>query len=399
MVDWDRVQELRSKGWDWSDIAKDPKVDFHPDSRAGSPARALRALYHRTGRRAQHAAVQAAPPKRLRKGEAERRWTLTRIGYLGVPVVALWFVLAYAAPSPVGLVVPAIPYLGLVLAGFAFVLIYALWRKTEGPRWSTVYRQTVVGGVVLGLVVGGGIGLAGALIFGCPYLPPPSTLNAYGGSGWATGALSPWQTNGAPVVFYYGSTWCPYCSASSWAIYKALTEYATVGGVYTWHSSLSDVYPGTPEMVLAGATLAPRNGHGPAVDFQVAEDTSNVEGTLPGTASCYQQAYVTAYASGIPFLSINGQAVHDGSLVDPGGLTPWNYANGTSGQAYVQNSVVNENNVPWTYVQTQAWWIMAYIAKYLGYNANTVSTLGGTSYYDWSAATLSGVTSDLSSIT
>jgi hypothetical protein len=399
MVDWDRVQELRSKGWDWSDIAKDSKVDFHPDASAGSPGRALRALYHRTGRRAEQAAAQVAPPKRVRKEEAERKWTLTRVGYLAVPVVALWFVLAYAAPSPVGLLVPAIPYLGLALAVVAFVLIYALWRKTEGPRWSAVYRRTVVGGVVLGLVVGGGIGLAGSLIFGCPYLPPSSSLSGYGGSGWSTGPLAAWQDNGAPVVFFYGSTWCPYCSASSWALYKALSDYATVSNVYTSHSSLSDVYAGTPEIVLTSASLGPRNGRGPAVDLQVAEDTSGVDGTLPGTASCYQQAYVTAYASGIPFLAINGQVVHDGTLVDPGGLSPWNYANGTGGQATVKASVLNETGVPWTYVQYQAWWVMAYIAKYLGYNANTVSTLGGSSYYDWSGATLAAVTSDLASIT
>jgi hypothetical protein len=32
MVDWDRVEQLRSKGWDWERIAADPKVGFHPEA-------------------------------------------------------------------------------------------------------------------------------------------------------------------------------------------------------------------------------------------------------------------------------------------------------------------------------------------------------------------------------
>ena len=394
MVDWDRVQELRSKGWDWSDIAKDPKVDFHPDASAGSPARALRALYHRSGRRAQTAG--AAPTKRERKEETERKWTLARVGYLTVPLVGIWFVIAYVAPSPVGLLVPAIPYFALALAVVAFVLIYALWRRTEGPRWSKVYRTTVVGGVVLGVVAAGAIGLAGSLIFGCPYLPPASSLSDAGGSGWSTGSMAAWQDNGVPVVFYYGATWCPYCSASSWALFKALSEFSTVTNAPLDHSALNDVYPGTPEVNLANAQLGPKNGHPAAIDFQVAEDASGVDGTYPGTSSCYQQAYVTAYASGIPFFVINGQIVHAGSLVNPNDLSQWNLATaGAGGQTTVLNSVLNENGQPWTFVQPQAWWIMAFIAKDLGYTATTVNTIGGSSYYGWSSATLNGVITDL----
>jgi hypothetical protein len=400
MVDWDRVQELRSKGWDWGDIAKDPKVEFHPDASAGNPGRALRALYHRTGRRAQPSAAQEASPKRARKEETERKWTLTRFGWLFVPLVAVWFALAYAAPSPVGLLVPAIPYLALALAGVALVLIYALWRKTEGPRWSAVYRKTVVSGVVVGLVVAGGVGLIGVLVFGCPYLPPSSSLSNVENSGWKAVPTSAWQTNGMPAVFFYGATWCPFCAASSWAVYKALTDYATVGNVHTTFSAVGDIGGGIPEVVLAGLSITPKNGHGPAVDFQAAEDASGVEGNLPATASCYQSAYVTAYASGVPFYAINGQVVHPGTLVDPYCLTPWNHANGTGGPTTVLNDVNSETaGTPWTCVQAQAWWVMAFIAKYLGYNVNTVSTLGGSSDYGWSSATLSQVTNDLSSIT
>ena len=401
MVDWDRVEELRSKGWDWKAIAADPKVQFHPDASAGEPGRALRALYHRSGRRERHAVEENRRPRRLSKEETERRWTLTRVGYLAVPLVGVWFGLAFVAPSPVGLLVPAIPYLALGLAAVAFVLIYALWRRTEGRRWTTVYRTTVIGGVVLGLVVSGGIGLAYSLIFGCPYLPPASSLTADGGSGWSTGPLPSWTSGGSPVVFFYGATWCPYCSASSWAIYKALSGYGTVSNTPLNHSSLSDIYKGTPEIVLANAQLSSKNGHGPAVAFEAAEDTSGTEGNLPGTASCVQQAYVSAYATGIPFLVIGGTWVHQGTLIDPAGLGPWAYPNmSTNGPSQVKTSVDTESAVtggnPWLVIQNQAWWIMAYIAKDLGYTSTSVSTLSGE--YGWSSTTLSNVQSDLRSL-
>jgi hypothetical protein len=394
MVNWDRVQELHRKGWDWADIAADPKVDFHPDASAGSPSRALRALYHRTGRKVEVAEAAAAESRRPRKEEAERRWTLPRILYLVVPAVGLWFLLAFVAPSPVGILVPAIPYLALVFAGVAIVLLYVLYRHTEGPRWSPALRKTVVYGVVLGIVVAGGIGLVGTLIFGCPYLPPASSLSGAGGPGWNTGALPAWASNGAPVVFFYGATWCPYCSASSWAIYKALSEYGTVSGASLYHSSLTDIYPGTPEVILAGVSLGTKNGHGPGVDFQAAEDTTNVDGSYPGTSSCTQQAYVSSYAGGIPFLVVNGQYVHLGTLIDPANLASWNWSNSgnsLSGASTVQSSVASESGAPWTVVQDQAWWTMAYIARAIG---TPVPTLA--SEYGWSASTTANVENDTS---
>ncbi|HYA11214.1 MAG TPA: DUF929 family protein [Thermoplasmata archaeon] len=397
MVDWDKVQELRSKGWDWGDIAKDPAVDFHPDASAGDPGRALRALYHRSGRRTQKTAAESAAPKRPSKEEAERKWTLTRIGYLAVPTVGIWFLLAYVAPSPVGIIVPAIPYLALVLAGVAFLLIYALWRRTEGRRWTAVYRRTVVVGVVLGIVVAGAIGLAGSVIFGCPYLPPSSSLSTNGASGWESGSIAAWHQNGVPVVFFYGATWCPYCSASSWAVYKALTEFSNVTGVTLDFSAQHDVYPGTPEAVLANAHLGPKKGNGPGAALLVAEDTSGVDGTYPPTASCYEQAYVSAYAAGIPFVVLNGQYVHVGTIVNPASLAPWNSANTSgSGAATVRGDVLNETGAPWSAVQSGTWWIMAYLAKDLGYSSTTVGVL--VTDYGWTTADKTNVVSDLQSL-
>src|SRR5208282_5140699 len=115
----------------------------------------------------------APAPKKKPAKEQQQRWTLVRIGYLAVTVVGIWCLLAFAAPSPVGLLVPAIPYLALALAAVAFLLLYSLWR-TRDRRWSDVMRGTVISGVVLGLIFAGMVGLVGALVFGCPYLPPAS---------------------------------------------------------------------------------------------------------------------------------------------------------------------------------------------------------------------------------
>ncbi len=324
MVDWDRVEQLRSKGWDWDEIADDPKVAFTADAGSGDPGRALRVLYHR--RRSKNP-PKVEPEKKGRKnvGAFESKWTLLRVGYILVPVFAVWFIVAFLAPSPVGLILPAIPYIALGLAVVSFVLIYALFRAEK--RWSKVYRNTVIGGVVLGLVFTGVVGLTGSLAFGCPYLPPSTSLSGQGGPGWAHGSIAAWQDGGKPVVYFFGATWCPYCSAGSWTIWKALSQYGVVTGTSTGFSSLSDIYSGTPEVVLGATQVSSSN-----ISFQVSEDMSGSEGNFPSTSNCYQAAYVAAYSGGgIPFLVVNGQWIHPGAIINPGPLGSYSDANTTGG--------------------------------------------------------------------
>jgi hypothetical protein len=392
MVDWDRVEELRSKGWDWDRIAADPKVGFHPDTSVKEQGRALRGLYHRQrSRRARENEVSTPrKPTKEERDKAERKWTLPRAGYLLVPVVGVWFGVAYLAPSPVGLILPAIPWLALGLAVVAFLLIYGLLRSEK--KWSPVFRTTLISGVILGLVVAGLIGITASLAFGCPYLPPQSLLsNEPGGAGWAKAPVSPWQDGGAPIVFFFGATWCPYCSASSWAVWKALTDFGTVTGANTGYSSSSDVYASTPEIVLAGASFSSST-----ISLQVSEDQSGVDGNFPTTSNCYQNAYVTAYSgSSIPFVVVNGQYVHGGSsLIDPSLLSTWAAGN-NGGAASVEYQVANENGTAWTNViSNQAWWVMAFLTKAVG---DTPSQLS--SEYHWTPSTLAGVQSRFNQIT
>jgi glutaredoxin len=384
MVDWDRVAELRSKGWDWDRIADDPKVGFHPDASVREPGRALRALYHRQKSRERRQGPSAPTPKKAAE-EEERRWTLPRVGYLLTPVFGIWFVIAYLVPSPVGLILPALPYLALALAVAAFLLLFGLWRS-EKARWSKLFRTTLVTGVVLGLLISAMIAVGGLLFFGCPYLPSAGSATSQPGQGWTSVSVSPWQDSGRPVVYYYAATWCPYCSASSWALWKALTEFGTVSGAYTDYSSPSDVYASTPEIVLANAQFSSTS-----IAFQVSEDTSGNDGTFPGTSNCYQQAYFSAYGgNSIPFLVINGQYIHGGSsLLDPAKLQSW----AGSGATTVQQSVASESGQPWSYVQDQACWVMAFMAKSTGESASALA-----SQYHWSSAVQSAVALDMNSI-
>ena len=389
MVDWDRVRELRAAGTDWDTIAADPKVGYRPDANVTEPGPALRALYHREkARRARQGPAPAAPRKPATAQES--KWTAIRAFYLVVPVLAIWFLLAYAAPSPIGLLVPSFPWLGLALAVAAVVLIYLLWRTSQ-RRWTTIYRTTVIGGVVLGLVFAGMVGLVGALVYGCPYLPPSGAVGASPATGWhGPSGLPTWTDGGRPVIYFFGATWCPYCSASSWAIWKALISFGTLSGTTLGYSSSTDVYPTTPEIVLANASLSSSS-----ISLQVSEYAGGVDGTPPSTSNCYQLAYVTAYSGGsIPFLVVGGKYVHGGTtIIDPKTIQNFSKENaGPGGNTAVKNDVFNETGIPWTAIQYQAWWIMAFLAKCSGLSVSQLATMGS---QHWSVATQNAVNADL----
>lgn len=403
VVDWDRVDELKEKGWDWNRIASDPKVAFHPDSSVQQAGPALRRLYYRrqsrSGREAPAAVSRKADPT------IERKWTIARVGFLLTPIFGIWFLVAYLAPSPVGLVLAAIPWLAIGLAVGAFLLAFGLLRTNK--RWSKVLKTTLILGIVAGIAISGIIGLVGVLAFGCPYLPPSSSLHTQSASGqpnstdggvgaippWQSGGMAAWQDGGKPVVYFYGASWCPYCSAASWAIYEAVAEFSTsVTNVPVGYSSLTDSYAGTPEIVLANANVVSST-----ISFQVSEYTGGVDGTFAGTSNCYQQAYVTAYsASSIPFVVINGQYIHGGSqIVYPQNMATWNYASsGSSGGANtVYSQVHSQSGTAWNQVSFQTYWMMAFIARSTGVPVSQLST-----QYGWSSTTTSSVQADVNSI-
>ncbi|MGI0131506.1 MAG: DUF929 family protein [Thermoplasmata archaeon] len=348
MVDWEAVERLRSKGWDWDRIVRDPRADFHHDANAGDPGHALRALYHqrRSTRRRRSGRPDDGGADASTEGKPAFWGRVTRIAYVAVPLLAIWFVLAFVFPSPVGTYLAAIPTIGLLLAIFGFLLSFGLLRTSE--RWTSTYRSAVVSGVMLGFVVPGMFGLA-AITQGCPLLSPALTSEP---GGWEKSSASLWSSNAAPVFFFYGSVACPYCSASSWAMTVALEKFGSLSGLSYGHSSSTDNYPNTPEVVLASATLQSRY-----VTLQVAEDTNDAQVADPPLGQCIEQAYVSAYdAGGLPFVVLGGIYLHSGTLVDPGQL------DGMSAST-VQQEIANQSGSAWTAVGPPAYYMMAFLVK------------------------------------
>ncbi len=353
MVDWDRVERLRSKGWDWDRIAADEKVDFHAEEGAGEPGRAMRALYYQ--RRSRRQRQPGEPGKAARGGAAEAegsRWTLARAGYIVTPLFGLWFVLAYFFPSPVGVYVSAIPLLAIFLFASAAVLAFSLIRSAE--KWNSAYRNSVVIGLVLGLVVAGGFGLA-AVSQGCP-----SLTSAYSAEpqNWHKATNAAWADNGAPVLFFYGAYACPYCSASSWAVYYAAHKLGTTSGIEYGHSSPNDVYASTPEILLDTLSLQSQYM---ALEVSENHDPLVTAGVTP--ASCIQQAYVSAYdTGGIPFIVVNGQYFHTGTIVNPQNTTSGFSLNSYTGPQ-ILGEITNQSGPAWDDISPGAYWLLAFMVK------------------------------------
>lgn len=347
MVDWDRVEELRTKGWDWDRIAEDPKVNYQAPPGISDKGRALRSLYVRHARTASRE-EKAAAPKAGARTKQESKWTLARIGMLLTPLFGIWFLIAYFVPSPVGVFISAIPILGLALAASAFLLAFGLLRSEK--KWSTAFGSALAAGIVLGLVLTAVFGISGVLA-GYPTLSAITTPEP---NNFQKVANPLWTENGKPVYFFFGSAACPYCSASSWAEVVALERFGSLSGTYFDYSSPTDpAGPSTPETVLASATLTSSY-----ISLQVAESEYTPSIQLPGFANDYQNAYFVAYDSGgsIPFIVIGGQYFTVGTLVEPSVLD----GNTT---AEVQNAINSQSGPIWAAVSPAADWLTAYILK------------------------------------
>ncbi|HEV8049618.1 MAG TPA: DUF929 family protein, partial [Thermoplasmata archaeon] len=337
MVDWDLVERRRSKGWEWERIAEDPKVDFHADDAAGDPGRALRALYYqRKSKTKRRSSSEAAAGD---EADPEKRWTLERVAAILAPLFAVWFVVALVVPSPVGTFLPAIPWLVILMLLAIGLLAFALLRSAT--RWNAAIRNSLIAGVVLGIVVSGSLGVA-ALVSGCPTLTAATTGEP---SSFQKADNPLWTVNGASVFFFYGSAACPYCSASSWAMVVALQAFGTLSGTVYDRSSPTDVYPNTPEVVLANAVLQSKY-----VDLQVAESTDDNSITSPATSGCYQSSYVSTYDSvgSIPYVVIGGQYFHVGAMVNPPALA------GLS-DSQVQGQINNQSGAAWNAISPTAY--------------------------------------------
>ncbi|MCI4316929.1 MAG: DUF929 domain-containing protein, partial [Thermoplasmata archaeon] len=273
------------------------------------------------------------------------RWSIARVGMIVVPMLGVWALLAFVFPSPIGTYVTAVSVVFFLLIAAA-VLSFVLLREAE--KWNRTLRTSLVIGVVLGFVVSGALGIA-AISQGCPTLSANTSSEP---NGWEKTSNSEWSVNGGAVFFFYGSAACPYCSASSWAMATALQRFGTLTGTYTDHSSSTDTFPNTPEVVLAGASLQSQY-----VALLVDESTGDSSITFPSIGQCTEQTYVSVYdANGIPFVVIGGTYVHSGSLVDPSQLQ------GLSA-AQVQQQISSQSGAAWNAISPQAYLMEAMFVK------------------------------------
>lgn len=355
MVDWDQVERLRGKGWDWSRIAEDERVEFQADASGGDAGRQLRTLYYQRRSKAQR---RGSAGKRAVEGgsdeASEKPPLLLRLGYLLVPFFGLWALLAFLVPSPVGVLLPWLDLLLLTLVAAA-VLIFALFRATI--RWEAALRAPLIAGIALGLVTAGAIFVV-ASFEGCPTLQ--SNAAAAEPQNWVRYANPAWSVNGAPVFFFYGSIACPYCSASSWAMYYAFKQFGTFSGYTLTHSNPSDTPANIPEVDLSSATLVSSY-----VNLQVYEGTDDNQITTPPLPTCQLHSYVITYDTGgtIPFVVIGGTYVHSGqSLVNPSATI-----NASTGAPYspqeVQNQIDAKSGPVWDQVSPAAYALEAILIK------------------------------------
>lgn len=359
MVDWDQVERLRGKGWDWARIAEDDRVQFAADPGAGDAGRQLRTLYYQRRSKAQR---RGSSGKLAVEGDGDGPDgppNLLKIGYAVFPLFAIWTIFAFFFPSPVGVFLPWLDLAFIAIAAAA-ILLFALFRATV--RWETALRAPLAIGIVLGLVATGTVALV-AEFEGCPTLSPSASASEP--NDWARYANPAFDSGGAPVFFFYGSIACPYCSASSWAMFYALRQFGTLSGWTLGSSNPGDVYPSTPEVELNSASLVSQ-----WVNLQVYEGNDPTRITTPALPTCQLHSYVTTYDSTgtIPFVVIGGTFVHSGqslisptSFYQPGTTTPY------SPQA-VLDQVNNQSGPAWTAIQSPAWTIEAILIKLNGGN-------------------------------
>jgi hypothetical protein len=211
------------------------------------------------------------------------------------------------------------------------------------------WKRGVAFGLALALVLASASGLA-IWAAGIPNLSP--NVSAEPGAGWEKAPNPLWTNGGKPVVFFYGSVACPFCSASSWAIYASLAAFGSWSGTSYSSSNPGDTYPNTPEVSLAGASLSSAY-----LSWDGKEGSDRTQISEP-PVSLTEQAYLNAYSNGIPFLVIGGTYIHTGSIVSPVVLQGQ-----TAAQVAQSLSSANPSDPVYSSIESQVNYLEAYLAK------------------------------------
>lgn len=368
MTDWDRVERLRAKGLDWETIADDEKVGYNAPDGVTDKGRALKGSYlsrRSTGRRSGKGGKGRNGSES--SGEAIPKSRMPLVVLIGLIVLigaGIWALMA----KTIGYVAEAPPGVLSLLVGVAIgAVIIGVGLLGGLSPLNDVWKKGLVIGLVVGLVLGGGAGLY-ELGAGAPNLNTTCDATPPSGGGYCHSQNAIWESNGLPVVFFMGSIACPYCSASSWAIFQAMSAFGSFSGQTPDRSNPGDTYPETPEIALDDATYTSN-----FVQFNIEEGNDDNSITIP-SLSVHENALAETYDSGgsIPFFTIGDRFIHSGSFVNPGVFHP----NGTDsdGISYseAQAEMADQSSAVYQGVEPVALWLEAYVAVIVLEAGNTL---------------------------
>lgn len=144
---------------------------------------------------------------------------------------------------------------------------------------------------------------------------PQAELDQVGDGGqpaWIK-AVSGVPPSAAPVVFYIGADYCPYCAAARWTLVQALGRFGTFSSLKLTTSSSSDVFPDTPTFSFTGSSFA-----SDYLRFAAVETADRERRPLEPIPAALQPL-VNRYNPGgnIPFSYVDGRYFASGSNYPP----------------------------------------------------------------------------------
>ncbi len=300
--------------------------------------------------------LEKMAPARTRS-TSTRDWKddLARIGVLVTVAGVVWFVLALLFPTPVGVIVPAVPTV-LILCLVGVALLVGGW-----VLGSAAIQRSGVKFAVVGLVVGlalAGISAELAAQAGVPSLSKQTT-SAPGN--WLKAPNTLWTINGRPVIFYYGSAGCPYCAASSWAVQGALQAFGSLSGETYITSSPNEADPSIrsiPGVDFVGASFSSSYL---SLDVVAGNDNQVISApTPPPVENAYVLTYDTQYGSAtFPFYVVGGIYLRTGALVDPTIFS----STGVMSPSAVLQALQSQSGAVYTAVHQAQIYLEAYLAK------------------------------------
>ena len=126
--------------------------------------------------------------------------------------------------------------------------------------------------------------------------------------------------NGKPEVLYVGAEFCPYCSATKWAMVLALMRFGNITGMTYSESSPTDVFPNTPSFSFYNYSYTSSY-----LSFNAFETETRTGQPLQQLDPISMSLY-SKYSNAIPFMDFGNYFVQSGSVESPGAFKDLSWA-------------------------------------------------------------------------